>query len=287
MVDETTIDDLAAFSYTAPGATRDLGVLVTTCQGCGRSRTWRTEGRSRWILGALPPPSTKPAMTTAVPHSAQSGTVGVSGDPPDVTVLLTAAERLLGRWDGVGEQLCQVVDAITQHGALLLLHAGERTRGVRSESPAGARLYQIGFGEQTYGTLLVAPTPDAQESGVLALPDAQAQRLARLCGALICLLEQAALQCVLARHLAPEPLDALTPRQREILALIARGLSDDEMMDALHITSDTLRRHRCDLRARLGVHSDRDLPLAAYQYGLVRYITTEGSPSTAVGRPAK
>lgn len=195
---------------------------------------------------------------------------GGAGEPPDFTALLAVTERVLGTWDGIGDRLQREVALLTRHRAVLRLHLEERARGVRSELPADVRLHRVEFAGQIYGTLVVAP--NAHDSSMPALPDANAQQLARVCGVLLCLLEQGALLRVLSQHLAPEPLQSLTQRQREVLALIARGLSDDEIVAALNIAPEALRRHCGDIRARLGVHSDRDLLLAAYQYGLVSYI---------------
>lgn len=196
---------------------------------------------------------------------------GALGEHPDLTVLLTVAERMLGMWDGVGDRLQREVGLLTRQRAVLRLHPAERVRSVRSELPADARLHRVESAGRVYGTLAIMP--DAHYPNMPALPDADAQQLARVCGVLLGLLEQGALLRVLSQHLAPEPLLPLTQRQREVLTLIARGLSDDEIVEALHISAETLRRHRYDIGARLGVHSAHDLLLAAYQYGLVSYIT--------------
>lgn len=204
-----------------------------------------------------------------------SNATGGAGEPPDWTLLLGFAERVLGIWDGVGDRLQREVDAFTQHRGVLWLHGAERAGGVRAEVGAGTHLYPypVQFAGRFYGTLVVAPDP--HDPVAPALSEAQALHLARVCGVVLCLLEQGAVLAVLARHLTPEPPEPLTRRQREVLALIARGLSDDEIADGLHIAPDTLRRHRCDLRTRLGVHADRDLLLAAYRCGLVSYVVAD------------
>jgi DNA-binding CsgD family transcriptional regulator len=199
-----------------------------------------------------------------------SRVAGAPDDSPDFTMLLAVAERLLGMRDDVGNRICEEVDALTRHRALLRLHPPEGTRRIRSEAAAGARLYPVRFAGHFYGTLAVAPDP--QDSPALVLPDSLARKLAYVCAVVLCLLEQAALLDVLSQHVTPEPLKSLTPRQQEVLALITQGLSDDEIVEALHITPSTLERHQCDIRARLGVHATHDLLLAAYHYGLVSYI---------------
>jgi ATP/maltotriose-dependent transcriptional regulator MalT len=54
----------------------------------------------------------------------------------------------------------------------------------------------------------------------------------------------------------------LTDRQREVIALIAQGLSNDEVGQELGISARTAKAH-CDvLRQKLGVPRRRQIPLA-------------------------
>ena len=63
------------------------------------------------------------------------------------------------------------------------------------------------------------------------------------------------------------PLEQLTPRQREILQLIAEGKNTKEIAYTLGISVKTVEAHRLQLMARLSIH---DLP------GLVRYAVRSG-----------
>ena len=63
--------------------------------------------------------------------------------------------------------------------------------------------------------------------------------------------------------------EALTPRQREVLLLIARGLSNSEIEVELGITRATCRSHITALLARLGARDRAQLVIAAYESGLV------------------
>ncbi|WP_026408596.1 response regulator transcription factor [Actinomyces dentalis] len=62
---------------------------------------------------------------------------------------------------------------------------------------------------------------------------------------------------------------ALTPRQREVLLLIARGLSNSEIEVELGITRATCRSHITALLARLGARDRAQLVIAAYEAGLI------------------
>ena len=63
--------------------------------------------------------------------------------------------------------------------------------------------------------------------------------------------------------------EALTPRQREVLLLLARGLSNSEIEVELGITRATCRSHITALLARLGARDRAQLVIAAYESGLV------------------
>ena len=63
--------------------------------------------------------------------------------------------------------------------------------------------------------------------------------------------------------------EALTPRQREVLLLIAKGLSNSEIEAELGITRATCRSHITALLARLNARDRAQLVIAAYEAGLV------------------
>ena len=64
-------------------------------------------------------------------------------------------------------------------------------------------------------------------------------------------------------------LDALTPRQREILQLIAEGRSTKEIAFALKVSIKTVETHRAALMDRLGIHDVAGLVLFAVRQKLV------------------
>jgi len=65
------------------------------------------------------------------------------------------------------------------------------------------------------------------------------------------------------------PLDRLTPRQREILQLIAEGRSTRAIAERLHVSVKTVETHRAQLMDRLGIRDVAGLTRYAIRIGLV------------------
>jgi PAS domain S-box-containing protein len=61
----------------------------------------------------------------------------------------------------------------------------------------------------------------------------------------------------------------LTPRQREVLSLLARGCSTEQMAGELHLSKDTVRNHVRGLLRGLGVHSRLEAVSRARELDLV------------------
>jgi ATP/maltotriose-dependent transcriptional regulator MalT len=72
----------------------------------------------------------------------------------------------------------------------------------------------------------------------------------------------------------------ITERQREVVELIAAGLSNDEVGERLGISSRTAKAH-CDvLRQKLGVSRRRQIPVA------YRLLTGEDPLLQSLGTPS-
>lgn len=65
------------------------------------------------------------------------------------------------------------------------------------------------------------------------------------------------------------PVDALTPRQREILQLIAKGRSTKQIAHQLSLSVKTVETHRAQLMERLGLRDVASLVRLAIRAGLV------------------
>jgi two-component system response regulator NreC len=67
-----------------------------------------------------------------------------------------------------------------------------------------------------------------------------------------------------------EKADLLTPREREVLTLIAEGLTNREIAEALVISVKTVDRHRENIMHKLNLHSRVELVKYAIAKGLIK-----------------
>jgi DNA-binding NarL/FixJ family response regulator len=101
------------------------------------------------------------------------------------------------------------------------------------------------------------------------------------------LLSAAATRGLIARFLtmndprpaAPGLLDALTDREREIVALVATGMSNAEIADHLTLSPLTVKTHANHAMTKLGARDRAQLVVLAYQSGLAGAQARTGARS--------
>jgi DNA-binding NarL/FixJ family response regulator len=67
-----------------------------------------------------------------------------------------------------------------------------------------------------------------------------------------------------------DPLDRLSPREREVFQLVAEGHTNREMAEVLGVRPSTIETHRAHILEKLNLHSTAELVRFAAQRGIIK-----------------
>jgi DNA-binding NarL/FixJ family response regulator len=199
----------------------------------------------------------------------RAGYAGLLATQPDFTVVGTAR-------DGAeAVRVCreQAPDVVLMDVRMPVMDGIEATG--RLQGPGAPRvlvLTTFDLDEHVYDALA------AGASGFL-LKDVTAERLfdaVRVVAAGEALLAPAITRRLIAefarlrpRAPAPGTLAALTPRETDVLKLLAEGLSNPEIAERLHVGEETVKTHVSRILSKLGLRDRTQAVVMAYETGLV------------------
>ncbi|MDX6517014.1 MAG: hypothetical protein QOH73_2680 [Gaiellaceae bacterium] len=189
---------------------------------------------------------------------------------PDIDVVAEAAD---GR-AAVGEAARNAPDVVLMDIRMPLLDGLEATRQIVATNPAAQILILTTFDEDAY--LYEALQAGAAGFMLKDAPAADLIEAIRILARGDALLAPAITRRVIAefarRRRDPEArahLDRLTAREREVLGLIARGMSNAEIAAALVVSAATIKTHAARIIQKLGVRDRVQAVVTAYESGLM------------------
>ena len=192
----------------------------------------------------------------------RDGLAGVIGAQPDMELVGTAADGA----EAVSMCKSTSPDVVLMDLEMPILDGIEATRAIVAEAPRTAVLVLTSFSDRRRITSAL----DAGAVGYL-LKDASADEVVRgirTAAAGGSPLDPRAARSMLEAKNAPDPLAGVSPREREVLALLLDGMPNKLIAQRLEISEKTVKSHLTSIFRQLGVTDRVQAILWAERQGL-------------------
>jgi DNA-binding NarL/FixJ family response regulator len=192
----------------------------------------------------------------------RDGLAGVISAQPDLEVVATAENGA----DAVDLCRSSAPDVVLMDIEMPVLDGIEATRVIRRERPETAVLVLTSFADARRITAALA----AGAAGYLLKDTSGADvvRGIRAAAAGGAPLDPRSARLLLEAKSSPDPLEGVSPREREVFALLLDGLANKVIAQRLGISEKTVKTHMTNIFRRIGVTDRVQAVLWAERHGL-------------------